>query len=167
MCLTCGARARSVVTREADRTQRGRTSGKKRVGVVAAAGRVPVLWWGFADGVDVRSGSSRELVQDRESSRECTSKRGITAAPRAGRCRRWGVQELSVPLGKWGEEMRRGARVSRAWCGYDGVYRSGRRDRRLTLSWALKWGVVSPILVTGRGQAGRGRRCGERRLGWE
>ena len=49
-----------------------------------------------------------------ESSRECTSKRGITAAPRAGRRRRWGVQELSVPLGKWGEEMKRGARVSRA-----------------------------------------------------
>ena len=33
--------------------------------------------------MDVRSGSSRELVQDHKSSRECTSKRGITAAPRA------------------------------------------------------------------------------------
>ena len=38
MCLTCGARARSVVTGEAGRTQHGRTAGRNRVGVVVAAG---------------------------------------------------------------------------------------------------------------------------------
>ena len=88
--------------------------------------------------MDVRSGSSRELVKDRESSRECTSKRGITAAPRAGDAQEVGRPGAIRNAGKMGGgEMRRGARLSQAECGYDGVYRRGMRDRRLTLSRAL------------------------------
>ena len=37
MCLTCGARARLVVTVEADHMRHGRMAGKKRMDVVVAA----------------------------------------------------------------------------------------------------------------------------------
>ena len=77
VCLTCGARARSVVTREADRTQHGRTVGRRRVVVEAAVGRVPAMgvWRCRRGGRSLEQ--SRELVQDHESGRVCTSKKGV------------------------------------------------------------------------------------------
>ena len=96
MCLTCGARARSVVTREADRTQHGRTSGRKTSRRRGGSGKSTGDVVRHCRRVDDHSGSSRELVQYHESSRECTLERGNTAAARAE-----DAQEVGRPGAIW------------------------------------------------------------------
>ena len=58
MCLTCGARARSVETGEAGRTQPGWTAVRNRVGVVVAAG----MYRGSSRGATAHSPVTGEWV---------------------------------------------------------------------------------------------------------